>query len=225
MKKVILSLGGSLIVPDSIDGVFLKRFRELILEKLSGFQFVIFAGGGKVCRRYQDAGKEIMPITNRNLDWIGIYASRLNAQLLRSIFAEHAPEEIIIDPSVKMETETPLVFGGGWKPGWSTDFCAVQYAVANGYSRVVNLSNIQYVYDKDPKQFPDAVPIKDISWANFRKLVGDEWKPGLNAPFDPIASKLAQEHNIEVVIADGTNIENVRAILEEQLFTGTLIHN
>jgi uridylate kinase len=81
------------------------------------------------------------------------------------------------------------------------------------------------VHDKDPNKFPDAQPIEDITWSEFRKLVGNEWKPGLHAPFDPIASALAAEHGIEVVIADGTQIENVRAILEGRSFTGTLIHN
>ncbi|HLD21948.1 MAG TPA: UMP kinase, partial [Patescibacteria group bacterium] len=131
---------------------------------------------------------------------------------------------IIIDPTQKIEMNTSVVFGAGWKPGWSTDFDAVQFAIMHDIPRVVNLSNIAYVYDKDPKKFLDAKPIKDITWTEFRKLVGTEWKPGLNMPFDPIASKLAQEHGIEVVIADGTQIENVRAILDNKPFTGTIIH-
>ncbi|OGY86835.1 MAG: hypothetical protein A2233_05285 [Candidatus Kerfeldbacteria bacterium RIFOXYA2_FULL_38_24] len=226
MKKVILSLGGSLIVPDEVQTDFLQKFRSLLLAKIEqDFQFVIFTGGGKTCRKYQEAASAIVPMTDQQLDWLGIHSSRLNAQLIKTIFEEHARREIITDPSKEIDILNPVIIGGGWKPGWSTDFCAVQFAAIHKFTHVINLSNITYAYDKDPNKFSDAQPIKDIVWADFRKIVGDVWKPGLNAPFDPIASKLAQEKNIQVVICDGKKLDNVRNILEDKEFIGTYIHN
>lgn len=223
MKKIVLSLGGSLIVPQEIQVDFLKQFRELIVSKIDKFQFVIFAGGGKTCRVYQDAAAKIVPLTDWQLDWIGIHASRLNAQLLHTIFEEEAEKHVVKDPTKKIQMTKPILIGAGWKPGWSTDFVAVQFAVTHGFTQVVNLSNIEYVYDKDPKKFPDAKPFKEMTWAQMRELVGDEWTPGMSAPFDPIASKLAQEKGIEVIVANGTAIDNIRAILEDQDFVGTRI--
>ena len=58
---------------------------------------------------------------------------------------------------------------------------------------------------------------------NIRAMVGDEWVPGKNAPFDPIASRLAQEAGIKVICADGRNTENTLAILNGEAFEGTVI--
>lgn len=207
-----------------IQVAFLKQFREFILSKLDEFQFVIFTGGGKTCRAYQEAAAQIVPLTNWQLDWLGIHASRMNAQLIHTIFEEYVEVRVVKDPTETVEMTKPMLIGAGWKPGWSTDFVAVQFAVTHRIDRVVNLSNIQYVYDKDPNKFPDARPFKEMTWAQLRELVGDTWTPGMSAPFDPIASKLAQEEGIEVLIADGTQIENLKHILEDEAFDGTHIH-
>ena len=88
---------------------------------------------------------------------------------------------------------------------------------------MVNLSNIEKVYTDDPKTNPAAKPLDTISWEDFRKMVGDEWTPGKNTPFDPIASKGAQQDGISVICAGGRDIENTRAILDGKPFKGTRI--
>ncbi len=211
-------------MPDKIQSRFLMEFHDLILSRIHEQRFVIFTGGGAVARTYMDGAREVMEMTDEQLDWIGIYASRLNAQLVRQLFVEQAAEEVIVDPTLPIPMDKPITLGAGWKPGWSTDYDAVQVAVTNGIDRVVNLSNIEYVYDKDPNEHDDAERIEEIAWADFRKIVGDEWKPGLNAPFDPIAAKLAEEHGIEVVVADGKDIANLEHILTGEAFKGTRIH-
>ena len=85
------------------------------------------------------------------------------------------------------------------------------------------MSNIDRAYDKDPKKFPDAKPYNNIKWDDFRKIVGDEWSPGMNAPFDPIASKKAQELGVKVVILNGSNFENLKNYFEGKKFVGTTI--
>ncbi|MCF0262712.1 MAG: UMP kinase, partial [Sphaerochaetaceae bacterium] len=85
------------------------------------------------------------------------------------------------------------------------------------------LSNIAKVYTDDPRKNPEAKPIDTISWEDFRKMVGDEWVPGKNAPFDPIASRLAQEAKLTVICADGRDTDNTIAILTNKPFNGTVI--
>ena len=82
---------------------------------------------------------------------------------------------------------------------------------------------IDAVYDRDPKQFPDAQPIRNIDWQGFRAIVGDVWDPGMNTPFDPIAAKLAQEEAMEVAILNGRNLENLKRYLSGDTFVGTVI--
>ena len=220
-KALVISLGGSIIVPAGIDSDFLKRFREIILG-LEQARFVIICGGGKICRNYQNAAKEMAGISKEDLDWIGIQATRLNAELVRSIFGETAYKKVIHDPHEEIDNSKRIVIGAGFEPGSSTDLRAVQMAERFNAGKVVNMSNIDYVYDDDPKKNPHAKKLTSITWADFRKLVGNEWSPGLNMPFDPIASKEAEKLGLEVVII-GNEISNLKRVLKGESFNGTTI--
>lgn len=220
----IISLGGSLIVPDQIDHQFLKSFKDIILNLVEkGNRFLIISGGGKICRVYQAAARQITDLTDEDIDWLGIHVTHLNAHLLRTIFRGHAHTKVLTHYDEKIDIQEPIVIGAGWKPGHSTDFDAVSFAQLYGAKRVVNLSDIAFVYDQDPNQFPDATPLKNISWGQFRKMIGDVWAPGRNSPFDPIASKLAQEAGIEVVVMNGNDLSNFQNYIENKDFQGTTI--
>jgi uridylate kinase len=221
---VIISLGGSIIVPDDVDVRFLKRFRELVLRHVkAGKRFIIIAGGGMVCRRYQRAAGKITRLTAEDLDWLGIHATRFNAHLLRTIFRGHAHPRVIKNPDDKLKFREGVLIGAGYRPGCSTDFDAVQMARNFGASRLANLSNVSHVYDRDPKYHRDARPLKEISWSDFRKIVGNKWDPGANLPFDPVASKEAQKLGLEVAILNGRDIRNLDSYLSGKRFRGTLI--
>jgi len=221
METLVISLGGSIIVPGEIDKVFLKKLKEITL-RLEQTRFMIICGGGKVCRNYQNAAKEIADISKEDLDWIGISATRLNAELVRSIFGEEAHQKVIHDPDEEIDGSNRVVIGAGFEPGSSTDLRAVQLAKRFGAVRVINMSNIDYVYSADPKKDPNAERLTEISWSKFRKLVGNEWEPGLNMPFDPIASREGEALGLEVVII-GNDVDNLEKLLRGEPFRGTTI--
>jgi uridylate kinase len=223
----ILSLGGSLIVPNAIDYKYLIKFKAFIEREIKkGHRFIIVAGGGATARAYRDAGIAVvkkMPIDD--LDWLGIHSTRLNAHLIRTIFRDAAHPRIITHPHVKEKTGNKMIIiGAGYRPGCSTDYDAVHMAVTYKAKVVINLSNIDYVYDKDPKK-PGAKKIETMRWKEFRKLVGNKWDPGLHAPFDPIASKVADKHNLEVIVTDGKDLKNLQNIIDGKKFKGTVIKN
>lgn len=228
-EKVIMSLGGSLIVPDSgIDTDFLSNLNTFIRNKLHENpkrQFFLVVGGGSTARHYRDAGKTVIghELTRDDLDWLGIHASRLNAQLIRTIFRDIAHPYIIKHYEIIRKVTEPLVVAAAWKPGWSTDYDAVLLCEDYGGKTVINLSNITQVYDKDPKDNPDAKPIEKASWEEFRKIVGEEWIPGMHAPFDPIASKKAEELGVKAVIMDGHDFDNIEKYFKGEKFVGTTI--
>ena len=56
----------------------------------------------------------------------------------------------------------------------------------------------------------------------MEKIVGDEWKPGMNIPFDPVASRDAAKAGIKVVII-GKDIENLKRCIDGKEFEGTTI--
>ena len=223
-KTYIISLGGSLIVPDEVDCEFVRKFRKLILRKVKkGNKFVIMCGGGGLNRKYNSAGEKIRKLSNSELDWIGIHATRYNAQFLRILFGDLACQEIITNPYKKIAAKKPIIIGSGYIPGWSTDYDTVYIAKTYGIDNLVNLSNIDYAYDKDPNKYKNAKPIKNISWKDFRKIVGNKWEPRMNKPFDPIASREAEKIGMEVAILNGRKLKNFENYLDDKKFVGTII--
>jgi uridylate kinase len=224
----VLSLGGSLIYPpEGIDTTFLMELNAFIRNQISSKKrrFFIVVGGGAITRHYQKAatvvrGKEL---ENQDLDWLGIHATRLNAQMVRTIFQDIADPRVIKHYEIILKIDKPIAVAAGWKPGWSTDYCAVTLCQDYDVRTMVNLTNVDKVYDKDPRKFPDAKPLDHISWKKYRDMVGDTWTPGLNAPFDPIASKLADEYGVEVKILNGKNLNNLEKALDGEPFIGTTI--
>ncbi len=229
----VLSVGGSIVAPDKPDTAFLVSFSAMIrkwLSKESDRRLIFVVGGGAPARVYQKAykecielGSELNKYSDNEADWIGVTATRLNAQLLRSVFSDLCPNDVVNDPTAPFDFNGRILVAAGWKPGFSTDTDAVYLAERFDAKTVVNLSNIEKVFTDDPKKNPDAKPIDKISWADFRKMVGDEWVPGKNTPFDPIASKKAEALGIQVICADGKNINNTKSILDEKEYIGTAI--
>lgn len=224
-EMIVLSLGGSLIYPpQGIDVFYLKEFRQLILYFIKkGNNFGIVCGGGYICREYIKKANEILPLQPIQNDIIGIATTRANAQLIRELFGNIAYKEVLTDYSKKVATDKPIIIGAGWVPGSSTDKDAVLLAVMLNARTIVNMTNIDYVYDKDPNKFSDAKPIKKISWKEFKKIIGSEWKAGMNIPFDPLASALAEKEKITVIILNGKDIENLKNYFSGDEFMGTVI--
>ena len=225
MALYVISVGGSLIVPDEIDTVFLSSFKQFIIKRIEkGDRFILIAGGGKTARKYQHAASEVSGIDNEEKDWLGIHSTRLNAHLLRTIFKLWANPKIFSNfEEDDIDFREKILIGAGWKPGWSTDYDAVLLAKKYHADCIINLSNIEYVYSEDPKLNPHAKKYENISWRDFRKIVGDVWDPGMSAPFDPIASKEAEKSNLKVAIMSGKDLNNINDFLDGKKFKGTLI--
>ncbi len=244
MDTRIISLGGSIIVPDIPSSTIITKFIRMAASWLNAYdnrRLVVVVGGGATARNYQRAYIDIMnhrgiladsysdkKLTKQaqedSADWLGIDITHINAKLVRFAFEGLAGDDIVTDPTAAPdEWHGRVLVAAGWKPGFSTDTDAVYLAEKYGAKMVLNLSNIAQVYDSDPKKNPHAKPLNNITWADFRKMVGSDWRPGMNAPFDPIASKKAEELGLTVICADGHNIENTRAILNGEPFVGTVI--
>jgi len=221
-ETIIISLGGSLVAPNEIDVEFLKKFKKTLGRYFKKKKFFIIVGGGKICRVYQ---KALLDFGAKSIDrdWMGIKITKLNAEIIKQVFTGKSYSEIISDPNKKVKTNKDIIVGAGWKPGCSTDNDAVLIAKNYSIKTIINLTNIDYVYDKNPNEFPDAKPIENISWKDFGKIVGDKWSPGKSAPFDPIASKLAAKLGLKVVLINGKKLEYLEYFLEGKSFIGTTI--
>jgi len=225
----VFSIGGSLVVPNNgVDTNFLSKLNTFIRDQLANHpkrQFFLVIGGGATARHYRDAGRKVVghELTVDDLDWLGIHATKLNAHLVRTIFRDIAHPYVLKHYEIIRKVTEPVIVAAGWKPGCSTDYDAVLLCQDYHVKTVINLTNIKQVYDRDPNTFPDAKAYSHMNWDELRKLVGDEWDPGMHAPFDPIAAKKAQELGIRVVVMNGNDFENVENYLNGKEFVGTII--
>lgn len=226
MKKlIVLSLGGSIIIPPTgFNTEFLKNFRKLIIKEVKkGYRFIIVTGGGQTARAYQAAANSLSHMQPDDIDWIGIHATRLNAHFIRVILRDRAHPVVIRDFTVPHPWTESVLVASGWKPGWTTDYCAVKFAELYDAKTVVNLSNVSHIYDSDPKKNPKAKKLQNISWKEIRKMVGNKHVPGANVPFDPIASKEGEKLGLIVIFAKGTDLEQVENAIEGREVVGTVI--
>ena len=142
MSKKVISVGGSLIVPNKVDVGYLTQLRQLINSYTNRYQFYLIAGGGKTARDYQDAAKQLGLESKRELDDLGIRAALLNSQLLYSIFFKERPV-IIADLNAFNQSQNKIVINGFYQHGASSDRIAVEVAARVGANQVINLSNIE----------------------------------------------------------------------------------
>ncbi|MDR0524331.1 MAG: UMP kinase [Spirochaetaceae bacterium] len=223
----VISLGGSIVAPDKADERFLRDFTHLVetaLAEDSARRFIFVVGGGGPARAWQEAYRGVARSPSADeADWIGVMATRLNAQLVRGILREWCPQAVVTDPTQVSAFEGRVLVAAGWKPGFSSDYDAVLLAERFHADTVINLSNISQVYTEDPKVNPQATPIDRISWPDFQALVGSEWIPGKNVPFDPVASRYGANLGLRVICAAGRDLANLKKILQGDSFLGTVI--
>lgn len=228
LNTFVLSVGGSLVAPKGgIDIQFLTKFNDFIRHQVSEKKrrFFLVVGGGMTARNYIEAGVAVIKhkMTDEDRDWLGIHTTRLNAHLVRTILRDIADPRVIKHYEIILKIDQPVVVAAGWKPGWSTDYCAVTLCQDYNIKSLVNMTNVDQVFDKDPKKYLDAKPLFHVSWDAYRVLTGDKWIPGMNLPFDPIASRLASELGITVKILNGKKLDNLAKALDNEGFFGTTI--
>jgi len=223
----IFDVGGSIVAPDKPDIAYLRNFLNFFnswLKSNPSLSAIFVIGGGGAAREWQGALKELAPqSSSEKLDWIGVMATRLNAELVRSLLGVFCPDPVVIDPSGDFSFSGRVLVAAGWKPGFSTDYDAVILAERFGVDRIIVLSNISQIHDKDPKIDTFAKAIPELTWAQYKKLAGSKWQPGINIPFDPVASERASLAGLQIICTAGANFENLAAILTGKEFIGTVI--
>lgn len=228
----VIKLGGSLVVPqkDQFDKEYLEKLKALIQKYVNqGKRFIIIIGGGKICRWYQEEADRLSEASNKDKNWIGAYVTRVNAEVVNSFFKPLSHDRAYVQFDKDLKLEKPVLVVGAWKPEKSTNMDAVLMAQKFKSKTIINLSNTDYVHDKDPHKFPDAKPINKVTWLEYEEIIKDkisakrEHKAGDNIPFDVLATQKAKELHLNVLFVNGRNLENLGKILEGKEFIGTRI--
>lgn len=222
----IISLGGSLVVPGEVDTQFVARFCTLVTEQVAAHperKFVVVCGGGDPARRYQAAYRAVAARPSEAAeDWVGIAATRLNAELIKQLFGDLAPADVVTDPTTVTAMAAPVLVAAGWKPGFSHDYDAAIIAERLSAAHIVKLSSVGRIYSADPRSDGAAQAYKRMSWVDLRRLAGDRWSPGHHAPFDPIATAHCAARGITLVVTGG-DLANLRRVIDGEPFCGTTV--
>ncbi len=224
MKKVVISLGGSIIVPDKVDYKYLKQFSKFIKKFSKKNKIVVLTGGGSTARKYIESLRQI---TNKEemFSIVGIAATRLNARLVSGVFGieEKIPESL--DEVKKDLRKRNLVICGalGMKKNMTSDGNAAEVAEMIKADYFVNVTNVKGLYTANPKTNKNAKFISSISFSDFMRMVSKiKFKAGQHFVLDQSAAKIISRSKVKTCIIS-KDLKNMKNLLNEKDFVGTVI--
>ncbi len=221
MKPIVISLGGSIIVPHEVDYKFLKDFKKAIFS-LKRRKIVICTGGGFIAREYMAALKK-EKLNEYTQDLIGIEATRLNAKLLAS-FLEKCNQEIpvTLEGVKELLQANDIVVCGGLSTGQTSDGTTATIADYLDSKEMINITNVDGLYDKDPRKYRNAKFIPKLTHKEFIGIMNRVKKePGQHFVLDSLAAEIALKAGIKVIILKGT--KNLKSYISGKKFKGTTI--
>jgi uridylate kinase len=221
--KIVFALGGSVVVPDKLDEKYVEQFAKFALEMSKKHTLAIVVGGGQTARSAIDECRK-GGANEAACDYAGIEASRYNASVIsQAMGIEPLIPETVKNAKQVLETEG-IVIMGGTEPGHSTDAVAAILAEYVGADIYLKISNVDGVYDSDPKKNPDAKRFDKLSIDELSKMVdGLSQDAGKYCLFDMLSVKMLKRSGIKTVVLEGHDLNNIRAAIQKKKFTGTII--
>ena len=221
-KVIVLSLGGSLIIPEDVNRTYLDKFKKIILKNTKNYKFIVVCGGGSIARKYISAIKSDKVFQS----FAGISATRMNARFMNYFFRINPNHGIphTLRTVKKYLKKQDIVFCGAleYKPNQTSDSTAADIA-KHFKASFINLTNVRGLYDKNPKQYKNAKFIPRISWKDFDELANKmKFKPGQHFVLDQTASKIILKNKIQTFIT-GLDISQLDKLLTNKNFNGTII--
>ncbi len=222
MKSVVVSLGGSVLLADSVDSEFLKKLAQLIERLHQRFRLFIVVGGGNVARSYINRGR-LLGFSEEQLDVLGIEVTQINARFLAMLIS--STNQVIpktTDDAVKCSES--VVVMGGTSPGHSTDLVGAELAIKAGACRYIVATNVDGVFDKDPNKFSDAKQLAVVSVDDLLTSHGDSWETaGKNMVIDGPALRAIKEGGLNSFVVNGLRLSELEKAIVGMDFDGTMI--
>ncbi|HEY3419315.1 MAG TPA: UMP kinase [Methanomassiliicoccales archaeon] len=225
MDTVVVSLGGSVLIPDEEDADHLSNLSSLLKDMSSEYRLFLVCGGGKVARYYITTGRDI-GASEKELDELGIMTTRINAKLVSLSLGEQAIDTVpvTIKDAEKASEKGKIVVMGGTVPGHTTDAVSAMLAERVGAARIVNGTSVDAAFTADPKKVKDAKRLHTITHAELNQLVSHGMhRAGPSHVFDPLGASIAARKNIPIYIINGRNMDEMRAAVQGKKIKGTLV--
>lgn len=225
MEKVVISLGGSILVPGEDDARYLADLAMTLREASTHVKLFAVTGGGRVARYYIETGRAL-GVGERSLDEFGIEATRLNARLLAGALKGSANREAAVSyaEASRLARRYPIVLMGGTRPGHTTDRVSASLARFVRAARIVNATSVAGVYTADPKQDPQARLLDRVTFEDLADLMKKgRWQAGPSAVFDPVAARVLARVRIPMAVVHGRDLTALRHAILGLPFRGSLV--
>lgn len=201
---LVIKLGGS-VMSTSLTELNPQFFQFIDWVKKYRGKCVITLGGGKYFRFLRDELVARGIEDQEKLDYVGIKTLNLNCQFAKSLLPDKVTFPKVIDSPELLEKskqdyeDYQYFICGAWAPGHSSDVDSVQTAINFSSNQILRISEVNYLYDSDPKNNPEAKLINQASWNEYFNIIGHDTKftSGGSYPIDPVASRLAQKKQIK----------------------------
>ena len=225
MEKVVVSLGGSVLVPGEEDAPHLANLAGMLRSASRQVKLFAVTGGGRVARYYIETGRAL-GVPERRLDELGIGITRMNARLLGAALKGRANREPARSyaEALRLAKRHPIVLMAGTAPGHTTDRVSASLARTVHAHRIVNATSVDGVYTADPRGHPEARLLERISFEELVRLAGEGHRAaGPNVVFDPVAARVLARDRIPLSVVQGRNLEALEAAILGRPFRGTLV--
>ena len=228
-KRVLLKLSGEVLAGEKGSGIVFDKVLD-VCERVKkcvdmGVQVAIVVGGGNFWR-----GRSSGKMDRTRADHMGMLATSINslaladaleqlgvtARVQTAIEMRQIAELYIRNKAVRhLEKGRVVIFGcGTGNPFFSTDTAAALRAAEIGADVIFKATNVDGVYDSDPKQNPDAKKYDTLSHIEVLQQ-------GLHV-MDSTAASLCMDNDIEILVFNLNNPDNiVSAMLGETI--GTIV--
>jgi uridylate kinase len=220
-KKYVIKVGGSLLFENN--QIRVKKIQEFAtaLQSVSNLAAIV-VGGGTMARTYIqaargfDAGESIC-------DQFGIDVSRLNSRILITALKDAAyPEPIkTLEESRVAALSHKILVVGGFVPGQSTTSVTFQVAEALHATDILVLTNVDGVYDKDPRKFSEAKKFDSISVDKLEEIIYsgevNQAAAGEYRIFDAVSIQIFKRNQINVRLMNGEKTEEITAVLKSKI--------
>ena len=222
---LVISLGGSVIVPDKVDYIFLRKFRSIIKRYSRREKVVMVTGGGGTFRKYLKSLEKVK-LDELTIGLVGIATTKLNARVVAGFFNKKGNIPNSINEIRQALKKSNIVICGalGFRTGTTTDGNAAEIAKYFKARAILNITNVNGLYDSDPRKHKSARLIPRIGFNEFYMIARKvKYKAGQHFVLDQKAAGIIRKHRINTVILNGHNLNNLENFLSDKKFSGTII--
>jgi len=210
--KIVLKLTGKIF--EHKHSELLQSLTSLITSISKEHRLAIVVGGGPIARSYIKMARDLK-LSEAWCDILAIDITRINAKMLIAMLDDYAYNEVPRNISEFLEawSSGKIVVLGGLQPGQSTAAVAALVAEIIKANLLIYATDVDGIYDKDPKKYPDAKKIDKITLDELRKVLSQRIEAGTYELIDPLAMIIIGRSKIRTIVLSAFKPKSIEKVI------------